>query len=298
MPEHARTPVTIVGLGAMGAALASAYVAAGHPTTVWNRSPEKAAPLVAQGAVHFLDVRDAIAASPLTIACLTTYEATLAALEPAAAALAGRTLVTVNSGIPSGARAMADWATRHGARFLDGAIKNVPATVGAADTLHYYSGDRALFDEYEATLRVIGGDTVHLGTEPDLAALYESAVGGTLLPALLGFFQGAALVTARGLEAGTMVPYTQKWLAMISSMLPHYAAEIDRGDFGEPQSAVGIFHAGMPAETQVAAEAGLDTRWHEPMHALLERAVAEGRADQSIAALVEVLRAPARDAVV
>ncbi|WP_405664453.1 NAD(P)-dependent oxidoreductase [Streptomyces sp. RK9] len=293
MPEHARTPVTIVGLGAMGAALASAYVAAGHPTTVWNRSPGKAAPLVEQGAAHAPDIADAIAASPLTIACLTTYEATFAALGPATAALAGRTLVTVNSGIPSGARAMADWATGHGARFLDGAIKNVPAAVGGADTLHYYSGDRALFDEHEATLRVIGGDTVHLGTEPDLAALYESAVGGTLLPALLGFFQGAALVTARGLEASTLVPYTEKWLQMIISVLPHLATEIDRGSYDDPQSSIGIFHAGIADEAEVAAEAGLDARWLEPMHALLERAVAEGRADQSIAALVEVLRKPA-----
>ncbi|WJV48368.1 NAD(P)-dependent oxidoreductase [Streptomyces flavofungini] len=293
MPEHAHTPVTVVGLGAMGAALASAYVAAGHPTTVWNRSPEKAAPLVEQGATHAPDIRDAIAASPLTIACLTTYEATLAALEPAADALAGRTLITVNSGIPAGARAMADWAAGHGARFLDGAIKNVPAAVGAADTLHYYSGDRALFDEHEATLRVIGGDTVHLGTEPDLAALYESAVGGTLLPALLGFFQGAALVTARGLEASTLVPHTVKWLEMIGSVLPHLAAEIDRGSYDDPQSSIGIFHAGAAAETEIAAEAGLDARWLEPMHALLDRAVAEGRAEQSIAALVEVLRKPA-----
>lgn len=293
MPEHARTPVTVVGLGAMGAALASAYVAAGHPTTVWNRSPEKAAPLVERGATHAPDIRDAIAASPLTIACLTTYDATFAALEPATAALAGRTLVTVNSGIPSGARAMAEWATGHGARFLDGAIKNVPAAVGAADTLHYYCGDRALFEEYEATLRVIGGDTVHLGTEPDLAALYESAVGGTLLPALLGFFQGAALVTARGLEASTLVPYTAKWLEMIISLLPHFAAEIDRGAYDDPQSSIGIFHAGSADEREVVAGAGLDTRWLEPMHALLDRAVAQGRADQSISALVEVLRKPA-----
>lgn len=293
MSEHARTPVTVVGLGAMGTALAAAYVAAGHPTTVWNRSPAKAAPLVEQGATHAPDLRDAIAASPLTIACLTTYEATLAALEPAAAALAGRTLVTVNSGTPSGARAMADWAAGHGARLLDGAIKNVPAAVGAPDTLHYYSGDRALFDTYESTLRVIGGDTVHLGTDVDLAALYESAVGGTLLPALLGFFQGAALVTARGLEASTLVPYTTRWLEMIGSVLPQFAAEIDRGAYDDPQSSINIFHEGIPGDTEVAAEAGLDVSWHEPLHALLRRAVAEGRGEQSIAALVEVLRKPA-----
>ncbi|MFF9900218.1 NAD(P)-dependent oxidoreductase [Streptomyces longispororuber] len=293
MPTPARTPVTVVGLGSMGAALASAYVAAGHPTTVWNRSPEKAAPLVEQGAAHAVDIRDAITASPLTLACLTTFDATLTALEPAADGLAGRDLVTLNSGNPAGARALAAWAAGHGARFLGGAIKNVPTAVGKPDTLLYYGGDQAVFTAHEATLRVLGGDTRFLGTEPDLAALYEQAVGGTLLPALLGFFQGAALVTQRGLDASTLVPYTQKWLEMVNSVLPVFAAEIDRGDYSAPLSSVGIFHAGIPYDEELGTENGLDVRWHAPMHDLLRRAMAEGRGDQSIASLVELLRNPA-----
>lgn len=39
------------GLGQMGAPMASRLVGAGHEVRVWNRSPEKAAPLVALGAV-------------------------------------------------------------------------------------------------------------------------------------------------------------------------------------------------------------------------------------------------------
>ncbi|MFQ6331468.1 NAD(P)-binding domain-containing protein [Nocardia sp. CWNU-33] len=50
MTAGERTPVIVIGLGSMGSALAEAFVRAGHPTTVWNRSPEKAASLVARGA--------------------------------------------------------------------------------------------------------------------------------------------------------------------------------------------------------------------------------------------------------
>ncbi|WP_425301391.1 NAD(P)-binding domain-containing protein, partial [Nocardia cyriacigeorgica] len=32
------TPVSILGIGLMGQALARAFLKAGHPTTVWNRS--------------------------------------------------------------------------------------------------------------------------------------------------------------------------------------------------------------------------------------------------------------------
>ncbi|MGP4114832.1 NAD(P)-dependent oxidoreductase [Streptomyces sp. 4N509B] len=291
-PEAARTPVTVVGLGSMGSALAGAFVGAGHPTTVWNRTPEKATPLVALGATRASTVAEAVAASPLVVACLTTYAATFEALEPASDALAGRTLVTLNSGTPAAAREMAAWAAARGARFLDGAVKNVPPAVGRPDTLLYYAGERAVFDEYEETLRVLGGDTVHLGEEVDLAALYEQAVGGLLLPALLGFFQGSALVTARGLKARTLVPYTIKWLEMIAEQLPLMADEIDSGDYTRPLASVGIFHEVLPDELQLAEEAGVDGSWQLPMHALVARAVEAGHRDHSISALVEVLRAP------
>ncbi|MDT0307382.1 NAD(P)-binding domain-containing protein [Streptomyces sp. DSM 44917] len=292
MTRDTPMPVTVIGLGAMGRALAGAFVRAGHPTTVWNRTAAKAAPLVKEGAVQAGTAAEAVAASPLVVACLTTFEDTRAALEPAAAALAGRSLVTLNSGSPAGARALAAWATGNGARFLAGAVKNVPSAVGAADTLLYYGGDAAVFEEHEATLRVLGGDTVYLGPETDLAALYEMAVGAMLLPALTGFFQGAALVQARGLEARSMVRFAGKWLDMIKSVLPVFAGEIDRRDYSDGASSVNLFLAGAAHEEEVGREADVDTAWLAPLYDLVRRAADAGYGEHSIAALTEVLRKP------
>lgn len=292
MAELNRTPVTVIGLGSMGRALAGAFVGAGHPTTVWNRTPGKAAPLVAAGAVQAERVADAVAASPLVITCLTTFDDTREALQPAAAALRGRALTTLNSGSPAGARQLATWATAHGARFLAGAVKNVPAAVGGPDTLLYYSGDRTVFDAYLPTLRVLGGDTVHLGDEVDLAALYEMAVGAMLLPALVGFFQGAAAVRARGLPADSTVRFAGKWLDMIKSLLPGYAREIDSGDYTDAASSVNLFLAGAAHDHELAEEAHVDTAWLDPLHALLRRAAEAGHGEHSIAALTEVLGKP------
>ncbi|MFI9504102.1 NAD(P)-dependent oxidoreductase [Nocardia sp. NPDC052566] len=285
-----RTPVTVLGTGSMGHALAEAFLAAGHPTTVWNRSPERAQALVAAGAVRPDDIGDAITASRLIIACQTSFAATRASLADAGEALRGRTLITLNSGTPTDAREFADWVTERGAAFLGGAIKNVPAAVGLPDTLLYFGGARSVFDEYADTLRVLGGDVVYLGAEPDLAALYEAAVGATLLPALLGFFEGAAVLTARGLDVRTMVPYTTKWFQMIESLLPLMAEEIATGDYTRLGSSVGVFHAGIGNDEQLGTESGVDMSWHAPMHELLRRAVAEGRGGQSITALFELLR--------
>ncbi len=291
-----RTPVVVIGLGSMGTALAEAFLEAGHPTTVWNRTAAKAAPLVAKGARHAAAVEDAVAAGPLIVTCLTAFEDTRTALEPAAASLRGRALVTLNSGSPAGARETAAWAAGHGARFLAGAVKNVPSAVGAPDTLLYYSGDRSVFEEFEATLRVLGGDTVHLGDEADLAALYEMAVGAVLLPALVGFFQGAAAVRARGLEAASMVRFTGKWLDMIKSLLPTYAEEIDSGDYTDAASSVNLFLAGASYDEELAEEANVDVEWLAPLNGLVKRAAEAGHGEHSISALTEVLRRPERAA--
>ena len=44
------TDISMIGLGAMGSALARAQIEAGHSVTVWNRSPQRMASLVAFGA--------------------------------------------------------------------------------------------------------------------------------------------------------------------------------------------------------------------------------------------------------
>ncbi|WP_409494318.1 NAD(P)-dependent oxidoreductase [Amycolatopsis sp. cmx-11-12] len=292
MTQDGRTPVTVIGLGSMGAALAEAFIEAGHPTTVWNRTAAKAAPLVAKGAQHAETVEDAVTASPLVIACLTTYDDTLETLESAAEAVTGRALVTLNTGSPADARRMAAWAAGNGARFLDGAIKNVPSAVGAADTLLYYAGDKNIFDEYLEALKVLGGDTVHVGDQSDLAALYEMAVGGTLLPALVGFFQGAAAVQARGLEAATLVRFTVKWFEMINSVLPIFASEIDKGDYSEPMSTVNLFLAAAAHDEELGKESNIDVAWRAPLQELLERAAELGHGEHSISAVTEALRKP------
>jgi 3-hydroxyisobutyrate dehydrogenase len=55
-----RADIAILGTGIMGSAMARNLVAAGLPTTVWDRSPEATAPLVVEGAVAAASVPDAI----------------------------------------------------------------------------------------------------------------------------------------------------------------------------------------------------------------------------------------------
>ncbi|MFC7104312.1 NAD(P)-binding domain-containing protein [Nonomuraea rubra] len=102
MNDRTATPVTIIGLGLMGQALAGAFLKAGHPTTVWNRTAAKAEQLVAGGARLAPTVGDALQASPLTIVCVTDYGAVHELISEND--LEGTTLINLTSGTSAQAR--------------------------------------------------------------------------------------------------------------------------------------------------------------------------------------------------
>ncbi|WP_169803790.1 NAD(P)-binding domain-containing protein, partial [Actinomadura rubrobrunea] len=135
-----RAPVTVIGLGSMGTALARAFLRAGHPTTVWNRTPEKADGLVAEGAVRAATVAEAASAAELIVICVLDHRAVRAILDAAGDALAGRVVVNLTSSTPEEARQAAARAAERGVRYLDGAIMAVPTMIGSERALIFYGG--------------------------------------------------------------------------------------------------------------------------------------------------------------
>ena len=67
--------IGIAGTGRMGAAIAQRLLALGHRVTVWNRTPEKAALLVKDGAIVAAKVADLVNASDVIITILTDANA-------------------------------------------------------------------------------------------------------------------------------------------------------------------------------------------------------------------------------
>ena len=118
------TDVTMIGLGAMGSALARAFIRAGHSVTIWNRTAARMKPLVELGATAARSPADAAMASPVCVVCIDNYSVTRRMIEEAGmlTALAGRTLVQLSTGTPAEARDLASWLTDHGVNVLDGAI--------------------------------------------------------------------------------------------------------------------------------------------------------------------------------
>ncbi|ELS51517.1 NAD(P)-dependent oxidoreductase [Streptomyces viridochromogenes] len=287
------TPVSVLGLGLMGQALARAFLRAGHPTTVWNRTPAKAEPLTAVGAARAGTAAAAVAASPLVVVCVTDHDALREVLEPLGRAVDGRVLVYLGSGTASGARETAAWAAAHGAAYLDGGIMATPPAVGTEEAVVVYSGPREVFDRHEPVLRVLAGTTTHLGADHGLSSRYEAAVLSLMWNVLNGFLHGAALLTASGVDARSFAPVAARSLEMVTGWLGGFAEQIDDGAFPGEDATLTTHLAAMEHLVRESEDLGVDVRLPRFVRDIARRSVAAGRGDESYAVLIDQFRTSA-----
>jgi hypothetical protein len=214
--------VSVIGLGSMGSALASVLLEQGYETTVWNRSAHKVQSLVDRGARLAATPAEAVAASPLIIACVLDYEALHTVLDPVARLLAGKVLVNLTSGSPEQAGQTIAWARSHSADYLDGAIMTTPPGVGSPEMMFLYSGSAAAFEAHRPTLAALG-DPLYLGADPGLASLYDAALLGLMWSTMTGWLHGTALVGADQTPATAFTPVAIRWLTTVAGFLTTYA---------------------------------------------------------------------------
>ncbi|MFD5690462.1 NAD(P)-dependent oxidoreductase [Streptomyces rubiginosohelvolus] len=290
-PAPASTPVTVLGLGDMGRSLARAFLAAGHPTTVWNRSPGKGEDVVALGAVRAASAEEAVRASGLVVVCLVDYDASDAVLEPLAGAMEGRVLVNLTSDTPARSRQTAAWAAKHSLAYLDGAIMVPVDVVGSADALVFHSGDRAAYAAHEDTLKALGEPATYLGEDHGLAAAYDMAMLDFFYGAMGGLVHAFALARAEGIEPASLAPYLTTITGILPPIVEYTAAEAGSGAYPANGANLGMMAASVDHILHTAKDRGLDVAQLAGLKSLTDRAIAQGRGPGSWSSLVEVIAA-------
>ncbi|MEU0273536.1 NAD(P)-binding domain-containing protein [Streptomyces sp. NPDC006307] len=290
--EHtdAQPAVTVIGLGEMGFALAGAFLAGGHPTTVWNRTPEKAESLVAKGAERSATVRDAVAASPLVVVSVKGNATARAVLESSGDALSGRSVLNLTDGTSAEARAVAEWVTGQGARYLHGQIMTIAPGIGAAETVIFYGGSDAVFEEFQPTLRLLGGRGTLISADAGVPALYGMAVHGTMWGALNGFLHAAALLSGAGIEVKRFLDDARPSVEALLGFLPMLADEVDRAEYATPYGALQHHRPSVEDLIRESEARNVDVAFPAYTLGLVNKAVEDGHATDSYSRLIEYFR--------
>lgn len=290
MSEQTQPHVTVLGLGRMGAPIASAFLNAGYPTTVWNRTAAKADALVAQGAIRATTAAEAVAAGSLVIAPLLDHTAVRQALGPSTSTLQGRTLVNLANSTPDHARDLAAWTAGHGADYLDGAMMALPETVATPKGFFLYSGSQRAFTTYRRELEVMA-PAHYFGNDPGSAEIHDLALLGTGYAALTGFLHAAALLERTGTTPEVFAPLAARWLYGMANFLPELAREAGKSAYAGGVSTVDLNRAAVDSLIQLSRASGIPSDVHEPLKALLDSRAADGHGQDSFSSVFELLKA-------
>jgi 3-hydroxyisobutyrate dehydrogenase-like beta-hydroxyacid dehydrogenase len=219
--------VGFIGLGDMGQAIVPRLLAGGHQVTGWNRTKEKAEPLLKLG-MHWADSpREVAAESEAVFTIVTDSEAVKALALGADGIIAGlrkdAVYLDMSTIDPEVSRAVGAEFKKAGLIMMDAPISGTTLTIVQGKASVMVGGDKAAFDRMEPTLLAIGPKVTYIGAQ-GLAVQLKVALNLTLVIEVMGFCEGVALAEKGGVAREVAVDAMLK--SVVASPVIAYRAPL------------------------------------------------------------------------
>jgi len=282
--------IAVLGLGIMGAGMASNWLDKGFTVSVWNRSRAKAEPFAAKGARIADTPREAAEGAELIVSMVSDDEASrsvwlgpdgaLAGAEPGAIAAESSTLS------PGWVRELAAAAETKGLSFLDMPVGGSRDAAESGNLILFVGGDDATLQRARPALAAIGGTIHHLG---------GTAAGATWK--LINNMMVAAQITAaaEGLALAEKVGLDRRQVAAInavsgtsSPVIKLKMPRIAELDFDKADFALGNMTKDIRYAMALAAEAGMAPETGKAALKRFEEAAAAGNSESDFSAVYRI----------
>ncbi|MFC5435531.1 NAD(P)-dependent oxidoreductase [Rhodanobacter umsongensis] len=195
--------VGFIGLGAMGSAMASNLIAAGHTVTVWNRTAAAAEPLVSLGG-RIAITADRAAQGEVLCSMLANDQAVREVmLDGGLLDAMDRGTVHVNHATISVALAqlLAEEHEKRGLEYVAAPVFGRPDMAAAAKLNILVAGKPAAIERVQPLLEAMGSRLWPLGEAPERANVAKIAGNFMLASAIESMAEATALTRAHGVSA-------------------------------------------------------------------------------------------------
>ena len=154
--------IGVIGLGLMGTAITERLLEHGYAVSIWNRSPDKADPLIKLGATWSDNpLRDC----PRVIISLYTSGIVAEVIEQMSTGLkSGQIIVDTTTGEPADAVTLANRLAKVNVNYLDAPISGSSEQTRRGEATVMVGGDKQVFDACADLWPILGAKTFHLGT--------------------------------------------------------------------------------------------------------------------------------------
>jgi 3-hydroxyisobutyrate dehydrogenase-like beta-hydroxyacid dehydrogenase len=280
--------IGMIGLGLMGTALTERLLEHGYHVLVWNRTREKAGPLIARGA-EWSD--NPLVACERVIISLYTSDVVEEVLEQMRDGLRdGQVVLDTTTGEPEQTAALGARLAAKGVRYLDAPISGSSEQTRRGEATVIVGSEREAFEACGDLWPVLGKKVFHVGPCGSAAKmkLVSNLVLGLNRAALaegLSFAEALGVAPAAALEVlmGSMAH---------SRVMDVKGRKMIEGDFAV-QARLSQHLKDVRLILESAAAARLPLPLSEAHRRLLEQAEAEGLGDLDNSAIIKVIRKPA-----
>jgi len=282
-------PVSVIGLGDMGTALARTLLNNGYPVTVWNRSAAKAEPLVSAGATLALSASDAVAASSASITCIKSHRQTKELLTMNPEVLEGKTIIELSTGDASDAENLVAFLKLHGADYLLGMINAYPSGVGDDETTILTVGSEATWTEYQPVIKALGGKSSYVGDQPAALAVLFAALFTTRQSFMFGMIYGALACQKAGIPLDAFVEQIPVSIKVMQNYYDVFAATVPSGNYASPEASMTTYAAAIDDTLGTFKNLGARAELPQLMYDLVHSAVEAGHGDEQLTSLVKLM---------
>jgi 3-hydroxyisobutyrate dehydrogenase-like beta-hydroxyacid dehydrogenase len=284
------TVVAVVGLGAMGSRLARRLLDAGHEVVVWNRTREKATPLVDLGAARAETPAEATRRAEAVLTMVSDPPALRAVTEGPSGVAAGANSMTVIEMSTVGPAAVARLASvlPEGTGLLDAPVLG-SVSEAESGSLHVFVGGPAPLAERWMSLLSTFGSPIHVG--PLGAGASAKLVANLTLFGVLGVL-GEALALAGGLGLSRRAAFDVLAATPLAAQAERRRPAIEAGEY-PPRFRLSLARKDADLITEAAEEAGVELRLAKEASRWLAEAVEAGWGDRDYSAVLQqILRKP------
>ena len=284
--------VSVIGLGAMGSAIARKFAAGGLTVTVWNRTIAKARALEKEGVQSAETLTEAIQASKKIVVCVIDYEASgyLLGEEGVAAALGNRSVLQLTGGTPADAARASVWMQGKGVTYLDGAIMCYPGDLGNEGSQVLVAGPETAFADWKRLLSCIATDLRHVGENIRAAKTLDMALLSRFVGLKFAAMHGAHICESEGvslLELASLLPEGDNARRMIETI------ESDDFDLRPGSASVDVAAAVWSAMQSQAQDRKINSELPDLFLSWCRAGMEKGWGKLDNACLIKVLRATA-----
>jgi 3-hydroxyisobutyrate dehydrogenase-like beta-hydroxyacid dehydrogenase len=285
--------LAFLGLGQMGARMAARLLDAGHNLTVWNRTAEKAVPLVEQGARQADTPAGAAAGVDAAVTMLADPDALREVLfgkHGLAEGLApGATLIEMSTVGPEAVREVAARLSE-GTLMLDAPVLGSLPEAAEGRLKVFVGGPADLYERWSPMLAAFGQPR-HLGDLGSGAAM-KLVVNSTLGALMTGLAEALALGDALGLDQPAMLDVLSD--SAIGATARGKRSRIESGEY-PPNFTLSLAAKDLGLVVEAASRAGLELRVAAAARSWLADADSAGLGALDYSAVVAHARgAPAR----